>query len=292
MKNFDINSQLKNGPGERSIGAILIDAGRLSAIDAEKVLREQKLHNLRFGEAALTMGLVTQDDIEYALANQFDYPYLAKGDLSVSEEVIAAFNPQSSVVEELRALRTQLMLRWFDTGINHKSLAVVSDAKSDGRSFIVANLGVVFSQLGERTLIIDADLRTPRQHQLFKIPNSVGLSTVLAGRIPAVDAVIKIDKLLGLSVLPAGATPPNPQELLGRDAFSSMLREFSDSYDVIIIDTTAAKVGADALTTSSRAGAALLVASMNRTAVAELKNLATNLQNTNIKIVGMMLNDF
>lgn len=292
MKNFDIKSNLKNAPDERSIGAILIDAGRLSALDAEKVLREQKLHNLRFGEAALNLGLLTQDDIEFALADQFHYPYLTKGELSVSEEVIAAFNPQSSVVEELRAIRTQLMLRWFDTGMNHKSLAVVSYAKRDGRSFIVADLGVVFSQLGERTLIIDADLRTPRQHQLFKISNSVGLSTVLAGRIPAVDAVIKIDKLLGLSVLPAGATPPNPQELLGRESFSSMLREFADSYDVIIIDTTAATVGADALTTSSRAGAALLVASLNRTAVAELKTFAADLKNTNITIVGMMINDF
>jgi len=277
--------------GERSIGAILIDTGKLSAIDAEKILREQKQNNLRFGDAALKLGLLDQGDIQFALARQFDYPYLGRGDQSISEEIIAAFSPFSAIVEQLRAVRTQLMLRWFDTDANHKSLAIVSPANGEGRSFIAANLAVVFSQLGERTLLIDADLRNPRQHQLFKIANSTGLSAVLVGRTSPSDAVVKVEKLLGLSVLPSGATPPNPQELLGRDAFLSMLSEYSQSYDVIIIDTPATVVSADAQTITSRAGAALLVASNNNTPAASLETLVAKLQNSNVTIVGSLLND-
>lgn len=276
--------------GQRSIGAILIDAGKISALDAEKILREQKQSKLRFGDAALKLGLLNPDDIQFALARQFDYPYLARGDQSISEEVIAAFNPFSPIVEQLRALRTQLMLRWFDVDVSHKSLAVVSPANCEGRSFVAANLAVVFSQLGERTLLIDADLRNPKQHLLFKIDDSTGLSAVLSGRTMAGEALSKVATLLGLSVLPAGATPPNPQELLSRDAFSTMLSAYSDAFDVIIIDTSAATVSADAQTISARAGAALLVARLNQTPVAALHSLATNLQDSNVTVVGSLLN--
>lgn len=287
-----MQSTQQKSSAERSIGAILIDSGKLSASDAEKIIREQKNGNLRFGDAAIKLGLLTDADIQSVLAHQFDYPYLAYGDASIAEEVTAAYSPFSVLVEELRGLRTQLMLRWFDTDVKRKSIAITSPGKGEGRSFIAANLAVIFSQLGERTLLIDADLRHPRQHQMFKIANSSGLSTVLAGRVAPADAVVKIDKLVGLSVLPAGATPPNPQELLSRDAFQAMLNEYSESYDVIIIDTPHATGSADAQTVASRAGAALLVARKNFTHVVAMQKLINNLQHSNINIVGSLLNDF
>jgi len=275
---------------ERAIGAILIDAGKLSPFDAEKILREQKQSNLRFGDAALKLGLLNQDDIQFALARQFDYPYLARGDKSISEDVIAAFNPFSPIVEQLRALRTQLMLRWFAANSTQKGLAIVSPTQGEGRSFVAANLAVVFSQLGERTLLIDADLRTPKQHTLFKTANNMGLSAVLSGRIKPEHAALKVGALLDLSVLPAGATPPNPQELLSREAFSAMLAKYSESYDVIIIDTPAAEKSADAQTVAARAGAALLVARNHLTPVSNLQSLAAKLQYSNIAVVGSLLN--
>jgi protein-tyrosine kinase len=282
-----IQQKMQSG---HSIGAILIDAGKLSSFDAEKILREQKQSNLRFGDAGIKLGLLKKDDIQFALARQFDYPYLVQGDHSISEEVVAAFNPFSPIVEQLRALRTQLMLRWIDANRIHKSLAIVSPTRAEGRSFVAANLAVVFSQLGERTLLIDADLRNPQQHKLFKIDNSAGLSAVLSARLTPDHAVTKVGSLLGLSVLPAGATPPNPQELISRDAFSAMLARYSESYDVIIIDTPAAAESADAQPVAARAGAALLVARNNLTPVSMLQSLAAKLQNSNIAMVGSLLN--
>ena len=287
-----MKSNHQNSSRGRSIGAILVDNGILSTADAEQVLIEQKKSNLRFGDAAIRLGLLTTQDIQFALAHQFNYPYLAKGNASISEEITAAFNPFSPVVEQLRALRTQLMLRWFDTDAMRKSLAIVSLDSGEGRSYIASNLAVVFSQLGERTLLIDADLRNPCQHKLFKVSNGSGLSSVLSGRATPHDVVIKVESMRGLSLLPAGATPPNPQELLGREIFQGMLAQAAKAFDVIIIDTAAASLSADAQMIAARAGASLLVARNNLTPAAELQNLATNLQNSNVTIVGSLLNDF
>jgi len=190
----------------------------------------------------------------------------------------------------LRALRSQLMLRWFDAQAERKTLAIVSPGGGEGRSFIAANLAIVFSQLGERTLLIDADLRTPSQHELFKLGNGAGLSGLLAGRANT-DAVISVPGLIGLSVLPAGAVPPNPQELLGRQLFGDTLRTLSRDFDVVIIDTPAASDYADAQTVAVRAGAALIVARKDQTSLPDFTELAHRLQQSGAALVGSVLSD-
>lgn len=278
------------GNAGRSIGAILIDAGRLSPERAESILRLQKEEGTRFGDAALKLGFVSDDDIRFALARQFDYPYLPIGDSSLGAELVAAYKPFSPVVENLRALRTQLMLRWFDTDAGRKTLAIVSPGNGDGRSFIAANLAVVFSQLGERTLLIDADLRHPRQKTLFKLTGTAGLSDVIAGRAGQ-ETIVRIPSLLGLSVLPAGAVPPNPQELLGRANFPHLLDTLGKNFDVVILDTPAASDYADGQTVAARAGAALMIARKNQSSTPALVRLARNLQQAGTTLVGSVLND-
>ncbi len=187
-------STLSEAPAaNRSIGAILLDSGQLTPADAERILRVQKEHNLRFGEAAIRLGLLTEADIQYALSRQFSYKYLrTTGDSKpISEEVVAAYKPFSQPVEQLRSIRSQLMLRWYDKAEHRQILTIVGAERGEGRSYLAANLAVVFSQLGERTLLIDANLRTPRQHQLFKLENRLGLSTLLAGRARD-EAIIRI----------------------------------------------------------------------------------------------------
>lgn len=276
---------------ERSIGAILIDAGKLTPEGAEQILRMQKELGLRFGEAAVRLGLVSEADIRFALSRQFDYSYLLPGEGNVSAELIAAFNPFSPQVEALRALRSQLMLRWFSGEPENKALAIVSPGRGEGRSWLAANLAVVFSQLGEHTLLIDADMRNPRQHRLFNLANRSGLSSILAGRGEA-GAVERIPAFQDLSILPAGATPPNPQELLGRPLFAKLLEEFAGEFDVILIDTPALASGADAQTISVRAGAGMLVARRNHTALAGLQQAADDLRHATANVVGVVLNDF
>ncbi len=275
----------------RAIGAILIDTGRLTPEAAERILKLQKEQGLRFGDAAIQLGLLTEADIQQALSRQYDYPYLMPGDDRVSEEVVAAFKPFSPVVEQLRALRSQLMLRWFDAEAGHKTLAVVSAGRSEGRSFTAANLAVVFSQLGERTLLIDADLRNPRQHQLFLLQNKLGLSSLLAGRAELAEAVVRIPGLIDLSVLPAGATPPNPQELLSRPLFNALIATTSGQYDIVIVDTAAGSETADNQAVAARTRGAVVVARKDISLAPQVQALVSSLQHAGVAVVGSVLNN-
>jgi protein-tyrosine kinase len=277
--------------GERLIGAILVEAGRLTPENAERILRLQRDAGLRFGDAGTRLGLLTHADIEFALSRQFSHPYLLRGESKVSEELVAAYEPLSQPSEALRALRNQLMTRWFDGNRADKALAIISAERKEGRSFLAANLAVVFSQLGAHTLLIDADMRNSRQQALFGLDNRAGLSAVLSGRA-GLDAIQRIPGLLDLSVLPAGAQPPNPLELLARAPFPKMLEELQRMFDVILLDSPAAARYADAQTVAVRAGAALIVARKNAARMWQVRGVSDTVSQASTTIVGAVLNDF
>lgn len=274
-----------------SIGAILVGTGRLSEENVDRILSLQVEQGKPFGDIAIGLGLLTEDDVRFALSRQFNNVYLPAGDTSLNNHLVAAYKPFSPIVEKLRGLRSQLMLRWFDADAEQNILAIVSPGAGEGRSFIAANLAIVFSQLGKRTLLVDSDLRAPRQHELFKLGNNAGLSSLLAGRAGA-GGIARIPSLPGLSVLPAGATPPNPQELIGRSAFAELLQSLAGEYDVVIVDTPAASEYPEAQVIATHASAALIVARKDRTSMPEAISLTRSLQQTGAIPVGSVLNDF
>jgi protein-tyrosine kinase len=276
----------QHAAAESRMGAMLLDAGKLSPDDAEQVLRLQKEHQLRFGEAAVRLGFVSEDDIAQVLARQFDYPYLRKGESALSPLLVAAYEPFCAQVETLRAVRSQLMLRWFARG--RHALAVVGAAPGDGVSLFAANLAVVFSQLGEQTLLVDANLRSPRQHALFDLPAQQGLSDLLAGRATC-DVVARIPAFVDLSVLPAGTVPPNPQELLSREAFRALAVQLEGRHDVVLYDVAPFSRGVDALAVAARAGGALLVARKDHTRLADLSRMASELAHAGAEVVGSVV---
>jgi receptor protein-tyrosine kinase len=277
--------------GEHTIGAILVGAGALAQPDVERILERQREKGGRFGDTGRELGLLQQRDIDFALSRQFDYPYLRRGESRVSESVVAAYQPAHPQVEALRALRSELMLHWFNDDVAHKSLAVLSEARGEGRSFIAANLAVVLSQLGGRTLLIDADLRRPSQHALFGLENRIGLSAVLAGRAGA-EAVQRVPQLGSLTVLPAGVTPPNPQELLARPTFGVLLERLAEHVDFILIDTPPAAESADFQSVAARARAVLFVVRKNHSRLWRVQAIAEGLAHTRTAVLGAVLNDF
>lgn len=276
---------------EHSIGTILVEAGRLKPENTERILRLQREQGLLFGDAATQLGLLTPADIEFALSIQFSHPYLLSGESKVSEDLVAAYAPFSPQSEALRALRGQLMTRWIDGTPGRKALAIVSAERKEGRSFLAANLAVVFCQLGARTLLIDADMRNPRQHALFGLDNRAGLSAVLSGR-GGLAAIQRIPGLPDLSVLPAGAQPPNPVELLARALFPQVLRELGKDFDVVLLDTPAAALYADAQTVAVRAGAAVIVARRNASRMWQVRGVSDTVREASTIIVGSVLNEF
>ena len=288
----DINMQVKyETKSGRSIGAILIDSGRLSLEDAEQILHLSKTQNLRFGDAGIKLGLLTEVDIQRALAHQYDYSYLLKGDDSVSESLVAAYSPFSPQVEVLRTLRSQLMLRRFTGAPNSKMLSVVSPSRQEGRSYLAANLAIVFSQLGERTLLIDADMRNPCQHELFKLENRNGLSSMLAGR-DDFQAVQRVSNFVDLSILTSGPTPPNPQELLGRSSLTALLQNLNEKFDVILVDTPPASEFADAHVMSARTRAAMMLVRKNVSQLELVRQQTESMVYSGIEVVGTVMSEF
>ncbi|MDB6083061.1 MAG: putative non-specific protein-tyrosine kinase EpsG-like protein [Gammaproteobacteria bacterium] len=275
----------------RAFGGILVEQGRLTPSDAEEIQRYAGAHGLRFGDAALQLKLLTTEDIEFALAHQYNYPILQRGgENGVADDVVAAYYPQSELIEPLRAIRSQLTHRWFDQS-NRKVVAITSPSRGDGRSWLAANLATLFAQIGERTLLIDADMRHPRQHQLFNLSNTAGLSALLTGRAGK-EAAVRIHPQLRLFVLPAGITPPNPQELLGRPVFDVVLERFNEQFDVILIDTPAATQTADAQMVAKRAGAALMLARRNHTRHSQMITAMQSLNQTGVNVIGSVMNEY
>jgi receptor protein-tyrosine kinase len=134
---------------DRLIGAILADEGKLTPDEIDRVVRLQKDLGIRFGEAAVQLGFITDNDVRYALAKQFDFPHLVpgvdeKGGLQPSKELVAAFAPFHPRTEELRALRTQLLIRWYNPQAGRNALVIASPEAAEGRRYVAANLAVTF----------------------------------------------------------------------------------------------------------------------------------------------------
>src|SRR5687768_3154882 len=275
----------------RTIGAILIDEGKLTTPEAEQVLKRQRELGWRFGEAAIELNLITDADLRQALAKQYEFPYLVSGPDGVSKELIAAWDPFHPVVEELRGVRTQLLVRWFNPGAGRRTIAITSPCAREGRSFITANLAVVFSQLGQRTLVIDADFRAARQQAIFNVSDRFGLSSVLSGRSD-LSAAAPVGGLTGLAVLPAGPLPPNPLELLSRPSFAALLARAQAEYDVILIDTPPVVEYADASAITFRTGDALMISRKDQTRLSDTERAMRELSDASARVVGTLVNAY
>ena len=284
---------------ERSLGAILVEEGKLSNKEIERVLDVQRREGCRFGEAAVRLGLVSDDEVRYALAKQYDFPHFSPPATNSpggpvegpSRELVAAYAPFHPRTEEMRALRTQLLVRWYNRESGRNALVVTSPGRAEGRSYVAANLAIVFSQLGARTLLVDADLRNPRQHVIFHLPAGHGLSTVLSGRTD-LNSTFPVPGLQRLSVLPSGPLPPNPQELLSRPAFGALMSELQSLYDVVILDSPAATKYADVQSIVFRARDALVVLRKDHTGVDATGKVVETVTGTGARVVGTLINEY
>ena len=276
---------------DRSIGDIIGETRNLTVDQVEKILLYQRQHGVRFGEAAVALGMVTQDDVLYALSQQFHYPYAPEERRTISPELVALNQPFSNQAEAFRAIRSQVMRRLYAEGEMRHPLAVISPNAGDGKTYLAANLAVTLAQLGGRTLLVDADMRGPRQHDVFKLRNQSGLSGILSGRAES-QIIQQVVGVPSLFVLPVGVTPPNPLELVERPAFSLLMRELTSKFDHVIVDTPAVVYGSDAAVIAAKCGTAVIVARKNASRVTALQDMVAGLGNTPAKLAGVIVNEF
>lgn len=279
-----------------NIGDILLTSGKITPADVEQIMELQRREGWRFGESALHLRLINEKDLTLALHRQYNMPSMLSDWGLIGDELVTMHRPSHRRTEEFRALRTQLLTRWLRSGHSPsgrtgKALAIVSPGDGEGRSYVAANLAVLFSQIGERTLLIDADMRHPVQHRIFNLEDRIGLSTVLAGRAGA-DAAQAIPGLPDLLVLPAGAPPPNPLELLSRPAMPALFSEYMRDFDVILVDTPAALPFADANAIGFSTGNAIVLARKDHTRLADATRITGDLLNAGTNVVGTVFNTF
>lgn len=273
---------------EAHIGKLLQDAGKLKPQDMGRVLKLQEEQSLRFGEAAQKLGLVTEADIQQALSTQFEYPTIPAAEASLSPELTAATAPYSKEAEALRTVRSELLLRWFNEG--RKTLAIGSAREDEGSSYLAANLAVQFAQMGRKVLLVDANMRQPRQQAIFNLGNGMGLSDILAERVSSVQ-VRTVKSFQTLTVLPAGSPPPNPAELLARPSFGSLLAGLETSYEIILIDTAPAQISSDFQLVAARAGGMLIVTRRNVSRLSPLAELKDKIAFAGAQVVGAVVLD-
>jgi protein-tyrosine kinase len=270
------------------IGTHIKEQGLLDADQVEMILSSQQLSGLRFGDEAIRLGLLTQDQIDLALPRQLNANKVLVGNSAISTDIVAAYRPDCPSISPIRSLRTILVSQHIRKNAGGYTLAITSAHRKDGRSVIVANLAVLFSQIGMSTLVVDADLRSSRQHDIFGLTATHGLSSVLA-RHSLANMIQKIDGLGPLAVLPAGARPPSPEQLLNRRIFPAILAELKKQFDVLILDTPSTEDNDDALVIAERAANTIVLAHKNKTRSHDLARLMAGLNAVKTNVIGTIL---
>jgi hypothetical protein len=206
------------------MGQAFIAAKKLTEDEVIRIIQLQQRKRIRFGEAAIKLGLLSEEDVHEVLAQQFNYQTIAKhGDGSkkrISSRLLISHSPYSAQAEAIRRFRSEIMLRAGEQPC--LVIALTSPNAKEGKSHLSASLAIAFAQLNLKTLLLDANLRKPSLHQLFDVSNKTGLSTMLAGRtLPTLDMSHAITNFL--HVIPSGPKPPNPSEILSAPNLSELL---------------------------------------------------------------------
>lgn len=201
--------------------------------------------------------------------------------------LVIVFRPDGAEAEAVRSLRTQLQLRWFQKG--PRMLAVTAPHARHGCTLLTANLAIAFAQAGQRTLVLDANLRRPRQRLLFGLKPALGLVDLLRGRGALKSAPTPIESLPNLWVLGADAAPANPQGLLAQAGFAHLAESLQALYDVVLIDTPPVLEHADAQVVAALARGCLVVMRRGETRIAAVERMRDVLQTDGTTIVGATL---
>jgi len=270
------------------IGQVLQRAGKLTENDIRQIVSMQGVQKIRFGDAAVNLGLVDRHDVQQALSEQFNYPLQRAADCLLSRSLVTARDPFGAAAEAFRRLRTQMSMRWFS---KNKTLVVTSTRSHQGAHLIAANLAIVFAQIGVKTLLIDANFRQPRQQRLFGLEPDSGLSTLLVGRASYDEVVCPVEGFEHLALICAGPIPPNPQELLETGAFVQAIKWFAQNYDVVILDSPAILEFADTQTIADRVGGCLLSMRRHTTRVLDIEHAKALLAPASAVLVGSVLCD-
>lgn len=242
---------------------------------------------------ATVLGLVpaiaSESAVTYgAYARRRNKQAAAQGPNGASKDLIVHTHPHSSVAECCRTIRTNLAFMSTDTPL--KSLVVTSPGPSEGKSTLAISLAITMAHSGRRVVLIDTDLRRPRIHRAFGLRGQCGITTVLAGEKTLAEC-LQQTVVDGLMVLPCGAIPPNPSELLHTARFERLLAQIEEEFDLAVLDSPPVGVVIDAAVVGPRVDGAVIVAKAGRTTRDAVAHTLRQMRDVGTNVLGCVLND-
>jgi protein-tyrosine kinase len=270
----------------------LIRLAKLSDLQIAQARAYGVAHGVSFLEAAASTGMVSREFLMTALSKRYNYPiFQDDGRIgAISSELVIGHEPFGEAAETIRTMRTSLISSAISQGT--RAFVFIGAREAQGTTFLAGNLAVAFAQMSVNTLLVDANLRAPRCAAMFGIePTQEGLSDALLHRQLEYPPIVR-DVLPGLSILPSGGVPPNPQELLCGGDFVDLAAGVNRNYGVVIYDSPSAMDFGDAYVIASRVGAAVIVARQNDASFEDLKHVSNKLRANQCTIVGTIANAF
>ena len=207
-----------------------------------------------------------------------------------SDKLVALHHKKSPATEAFRTIRTNLQFMSPDKEL--KVIMVTGSEAGIGKSTVASNLALTFSMTGQKTLLIDTDMRKPMLHKLFDLPNFQGLSSYLAGDQDEIEDLIQECKHSGTFLLPAGPIPPNPSEMLNSKKMEDLIKKCKKESAITIIDAPPLLPVTDALLLSQKVDGVIMVAETNQTKKEVFSKGIERLQQVNANILGTILNKY
>jgi len=203
-------------------------------------------------------------------------------------ELVNYLHPKSFISENYRTVRTSILLSHAESP--PKSIVFTSALPKEGKTATVANMAVAFSQLDEKVLVVDGDLRKPRLHRVFKVKNIGGLSGYLTGKVSIEDAIQKTN-VENVWLIPSGPIPPNPAELLNSEKMKGMIEELKREYDVVMLDAPPLLAVVDGVIISSFGDSTIFIIQAGKTTLRPFLQALEELKRAKAKIIGVLFNE-
>jgi capsular exopolysaccharide synthesis family protein len=194
----------------------------------------------------------------------------------------------ANFAESIRSIRTNVLFSSAEEGAH--IVVITSAGPGEGKSVVSSNLAVSLAQAGQRVLLIDADMRRPRVHEIFDLPQEPGLSNLLVGDCKPSEAVRKWKTVQGLCVLSAGMIPPNPAELLGSKRFDEYIATLGEHFDWVLVDSPPVLAVADAAVVANGASGVVFVVGADQTSRQAAREAVHQLQSAHARVIGAVLN--
>ena len=210
-----------------------------------------------------------------------------KSDSNDDKKLLIDYSEKSPVAEAYRSLKTSIQFIAQDK--SKKIFVITSPGASEGKSLISMNLGISFAQGGQRTLVIDCDLRRPVQHKYFKFDRKPGLSNLLFGEVEVKD-IVRQTTVPNLFLITAGTSPPNPAEMVASRKMKNFLKDIREQYDIIIIDSPPIMACVDSRIMSQSTDGMIIITKVESTKIHDLEHVVNLSRRLDVDILGVILN--